>query len=102
MRRSESGPPQPFRTLSRVCNALHEPERRTPMRLDGNCFATSRIGVRRSDRVHGPDARPTLEVEALHEQSPGGRTENSPPLQGWDRGIGASSPDGTAESLPLS
>ena len=34
-----------------------QPERRTPMRLDGNCLATSRIGVRRSDPVHGRKAR---------------------------------------------
>src|SRR6266545_3001784 len=34
----------------------HESERRTPMR----------IGVRRSDRIHGPDARPKMEVEAAH------------------------------------
>src|SRR5437867_5535994 len=47
--------------------APHEPERRTPMRLDGNYFASSRIGVRRSDQVHGPNVRPKLEVEASHE-----------------------------------
>jgi len=30
----------------------HEPERRTPMRLEGkSCFTTSRIGVRRSGVV---------------------------------------------------
>src|SRR5213592_4904696 len=46
---------------------FHEPERRTPMRLDGNYFASSRIGVRRSDQVHGPNVRPKLEVEAPHE-----------------------------------
>src|SRR5438093_4738853 len=45
----------------------HEPERRTPMRLDGNYFASSRIGVRRSDQVHGPNVRPKLEVGASHE-----------------------------------
>jgi len=33
-------------------------------------------------------------------RSPGGRVENSPPFQGWDCGIGASSPEGTTESLP--
>src|SRR5437867_5233611 len=48
-------------------DSLHEPERRTPMRLDGNYFASSRIGVRRSDQVHGPNAPPKLEVEASHE-----------------------------------
>jgi hypothetical protein len=32
--------------------------------------------------------------------SPGRRIENSPPFQGWDCGIEASSPKGTAESLP--
>src|SRR5436309_4140314 len=37
------------------------------MRLDGNYFASSRIGVRRSDQVHGPNVRPKLEVEASHE-----------------------------------
>jgi hypothetical protein len=41
-------------------------ERRTPMRPDGNYFTTSRIGVRRSDRFYGRDARPKSEVEALH------------------------------------
>src|SRR5213594_418531 len=34
------------------------------MRLDENSFTTSRIGVRRSYRVHGPDARPKLVVKA--------------------------------------
>jgi len=38
------------------------------MRLDGNYFASSRIGVRRSDQVHGPDARPELEVKAFHKR----------------------------------
>src|SRR5437867_1571446 len=56
----------PMRHL-RTDEAFHEPERRTPMRLDGNYFASSRIGVRRSDQVHGPNARPKLEVEASHE-----------------------------------
>src|SRR5206468_12850196 len=37
------------------------------MRLDGNAPPTSRIGVRRSDRVHGPSARPKLEFKASHE-----------------------------------
>src|SRR5206468_4400648 len=38
--------------------AFHEPERRTPMRLDGNALPTSRIGVRRYCKVHGPNALP--------------------------------------------
>ena len=37
------------------------------MRLDGNAPPTSRIGVRRSCKVHGPDARPKLELGAAHE-----------------------------------
>src|SRR5437867_12694891 len=37
------------------------------MRLDGNAPPTSRIGVWRSDRVHGPSARPKLEFKASHE-----------------------------------
>src|SRR6058998_2552764 len=52
---------------ARIVEACHEPERRTPMRLDGNYFASSRIGVRRSDQVHGRNVRPKLEVEAPHE-----------------------------------
>src|SRR5436309_10284371 len=44
------------------------PERRTPMRLERNGFTTSRIGVRRSCQVLGPDARPKLEVEAPPER----------------------------------
>ena len=32
--------------------------------------------------------------------SPGGRFENSPPFQEWDRKEGAPSPEGTAELLP--
>ena len=53
---------------ARVTNQpFDEPERRTPMRLVGNYFASSRIGVRRSDQVRGRDARPKLEVEALHD-----------------------------------
>jgi hypothetical protein len=42
----------------------------------------------------------TQTAKAIRLLSPGGRTENSPPFQGWDYGIGASSPEGTAELLP--
>jgi hypothetical protein len=38
---------------------------------------------------------------AIRLPSPGGRFENSPPFQGWECGIGASSPEGTAEALPI-
>src|SRR5881296_4447640 len=62
--------PRTFNCRGRSGHGLtpfHEPERRTPMRLDGNALPTSRIGVRRSCKVHGPDARPKLEVGAAHE-----------------------------------
>ena len=42
------------------------------MRLDGNALPTSRIGVRRSCQVHGPDACPVLEVGASHESGGAG------------------------------
>jgi len=37
--------------------AAHESERRTRMRLDGDFFMTSRIGVRRSVPIQGRPAR---------------------------------------------
>ncbi len=82
-----------FRCWTFRADASREPERRTPMRLDGNCFTTSRIGVRRSDKVPGPDARPNLEVEASHEPqrragvSPAQRRRRVPvwPLRGQGR-----------------
>ena len=50
-------------------HSLHEPERRSPIRRVGNrSFETRRVGDRRSNRaVHGPNVRPNLEVQALHE-----------------------------------
>ena len=66
---------KPLNGLSKCACAWHfsakvtfnEPERRAPMRLDGNALPTSRIGVRRSCKVHGPNAPPKLEVKALPE-----------------------------------
>src|SRR6266487_1174144 len=42
----------------------------------------------------------TQTARAIRLTSPGGRFENSPPFQGWDYGMEASSPEGTDESPP--
>ena len=42
----------------------------------------------------------TQTSKAVRRLSPGGRFENSPPIQGWDCRTEASSPEGTAELRP--